>query len=94
MIAKKYEDLELKDIQHLLNSKIHEERSIALTILVKQFKNGDEKKRKEIYELYLKNTKNINNWDLVDLSCHKIVGPYLEDKDKAILSKLAKSKSL
>jgi 3-methyladenine DNA glycosylase AlkD len=67
---------------------------VALTILTKQFEKGDEKKRKEIYSLYLKNTKNINNWDLVDLSCYKIVGPYLADRDKSILSKLARSKSL
>ena len=90
-LVKKYSSLELKDVQSLLNSKIHEERLIALLILVKQFKKT---KSKEIFDLYLKNTHNINNWDLVDLSAHKIVGAYLENKPRDILYKLAKSNLL
>jgi len=92
-LAIKYTHLPLKDIELLLSSKIHEERLIALLLLVHNYKKHPEK-REEIYNFYLKNTKFINNWDLVDLSCHKIVGDYLLDKDRGILYKLSKSSNL
>lgn len=76
-IAIKYKGLSLKEISELLKSKIHEERMIALFILIQNYKKGDQKKKEEIYEIYLKNTKYINNWDLVDLSAGYIVGEYL-----------------
>lgn len=93
-IAKKYQDLSLRDIQKLLNSRVHEERLIALLILVLQFKKGDTWKQKVIFNFYLKNTRNINNWDLVDLTAPNIVGQFLLDKDKKIIYKLVKSKNL
>ena len=93
-VAKKYGELELSDVQKLLNSKIHEERLTALFILVNQYEKADEKDRKKIYNFYLKNSKNINNWDLVDSSAHKIVGSYLLDKDRNILYKLVKSSNI
>jgi len=89
-IAKKYKDLGLKDIQELLNSKYHEHRLTGLIILTYQYKN----KPKEVYDFYIKNTKNINNWDLVDVTTPNIVGEYLLNKDRSILYKLAKSKDL
>jgi 3-methyladenine DNA glycosylase AlkD len=76
-LVKKYKSLVLREVEKLLHSKIHEERLIALLILVYQFSRGDGKQKKTIYDLYLANTKYINNWDLVDLSAHKIVGDYL-----------------
>ena len=91
VLALKYKDLSLQDAEKLLWSKVHEERLIALLILVYAFKKGDEKARKEMYDFYLSHTKYINNWDLVDLSADKIVGEYLKDKDRSILSRLAKS---
>ena len=90
-IAKKY-DLTLKEIQKPLSSKIHEYRLTALFVLIKKYKNSENKK--QIYNFYLKNTKNINNWDLVDLSAPNILGDYLIDKDRKILHKLAESKNL
>ncbi len=36
----------------------------------------------------------INNWDLVDASAHKIVGPHLENRSRRPLDRLARSKSL
>jgi 3-methyladenine DNA glycosylase AlkD len=94
-ICKNYgSKLTLDDIQELLNDNIHEHRLCALFALVAQYKKADEKQKKKIYRFYLKNTKRINNWDLVDLSAHKIVGDYLLDKDRKILYKLAKSKNL
>jgi 3-methyladenine DNA glycosylase AlkD len=91
-IAKKYKDLSLDEIKELLSSKIHEHRLTSLFILVNQYKRSKEKK--EIYEFYVNNTENINNWDLVDSSAPYILGDYLLDKDKAILYDLVKSKNI
>jgi len=93
-VAKKYQAASFLDIMQLLHSPVHEERLCALLILVTQYKVGDIKKKKQIFQVYLKNTKYINNWDLVDLTAPNIVGAYLRDKPKDILSKLAKSKNL
>jgi 3-methyladenine DNA glycosylase AlkD len=93
-IAKKYKDLPLKDIKDLLNSDIHEERLIALFILVEQYKKGDEQKKEDIFTFYHLHRKRINNWDLVDLTAHIISGSYLMDKDKSLLYKLAESKNI
>jgi len=93
-IAKKYKQLNLDDIRKLLRSKIHEHRLVALLVLIHQFDSGDEDIKKDIYELYLDNTKNINNWDLVDLSAPNIVGKFLLNKDRRLLYRLAKSKNL
>ncbi len=93
VLAIKYKDLYFADIGELLRSEIHEERLIALLILVHQFEK-EEMLQRRIYEFYLKHTKFINNWDLVDLSSDKIVGGYLIDKPKTVLYKLAKSSNL
>jgi len=94
LVAKKYTDLSLKDLQDLLSSKIHEYRLVSLLILIQQYKKADKEAKKKIVDFYLKNTKNINNWDLVDLSCPNIIGDFLLDKNKSILYKLSKSKNL
>lgn len=78
-IAQKYKHLDLKHIKILIKSKIHEERLIALLILVYQFKRANSIFRKQIFDFYLSHTTFINNWDLVDLSADKIVGEYLLD---------------
>ena len=112
-IAIKFRNLSFSEIRELLKSKIHEERLIALLILVNNFNVGDEKtshfarasrdKQKKIYNFYLKNTKYINNWDLVDLSADKIIGGFLfskgsfyfaQDINSSILETLASSKNL
>ena len=81
----------------LLKSGWHEARAVALMMLVRQYKRGDEKTQKRVYEVYLKSTKFINNWDLVDMSAEHIVGGWLADKPalrKQVLTRLAKSTSL
>lgn len=93
-IAKQFKDLTLTEIQELLNSPIHEERLIALFILIEHFKKADEHTKKIIFNFYLRNTKRVNNWDLVDISAERIIGVYLLDKDKSMLFKLARSKKL
>lgn len=90
-VAKKYKDLPLPDVQQLLDSKIHEHRLVGLLILVYKYEKS---KNKEIVDFYLSNTRNINNWDLVDLTAYKILGDYLLDKDRSILYDLAKSSDL
>lgn len=92
--VKKFEAASLEDIQTLLVSAFHEERLFALLLLVRKFAKGDDKEKSAIYDLYLKNTHRINNWDLVDSSASRIVGCYLESRDKKILYKLAKSTSI
>ncbi len=97
VLALKYKDLSLQDIEKLLQSKVHEERLIALLVLVHAFNKGDEKARREIYDFYLAHTKYINNWDLVDLSADKIVGEYVlrvSGVSRALLVKLAQSENL
>ena len=89
-VAKKHHNLELESIQNLLNSKIHEYRFTALVILMNQYPKNKEK----IFNFYLKNLKNINNWDLVDVSAPRIVGDFLLDKNRKILYELAKSENL
>ena len=93
-IAKKYVDLSSNDIQKLLNSKTHEHRLTALLVLIFKYKKAENSGKEQIFNFYLKNTKNINNWDLVDLSAPKIIGDYLVNKDKLILYELAKSNNL
>ena len=93
-VAKKYIDLSLDDLRELLKSKIHEHRFTALVILISKYREAEESSKKEIFELYLKNTETINNWDLVDLSAPRIVGDYLLNKKRSILYKLARSNSL
>jgi len=92
--TKKYADIALSEVTVLLRSPFHEERLCALLLLVRKFSKGNEKDKAGIYNLYLKNTRYINNWDLVDSSAYQIVGAFLEDRDKQILFELAKSDSL
>lgn len=93
-IARKFCDLSLKDIESLLKNKIHEYRSTALSILVDQYQKGDELKKEKIFNLYLRNIKYINNWDLVDISSYKIIGNYLLDKKRNLLYELSESENV
>jgi 3-methyladenine DNA glycosylase AlkD len=97
-IARRYvNSLDFADLQTLLNSKIHESRLVALMILVFKYeKNKELLARRKIINFYLKNTRNINNWDLVDLSVYKILGSWLLENPEQIeiIDRLAISKSL
>ena len=94
VIAKNNIELKLSEVQKLLNHKVHEVRMTGILILVYKFKKADEKLKSSINKFYLKNSKKINNWDLVDVSVRDIIGEYLLKKDRKILYKLAKSKNL
>lgn len=93
-VAKKFSNLSFPSLKPFLSSKIHEERLVALFILVEKFRKATEKERKEIVCFYLSNLKAVNNWDLVDLSADKILGEYLLDKDKKILHEFSISDNL
>src|SRR3990167_7670756 len=90
-IAIRFKTLDIRDIQKLLDNKIHEQRLVALLIHVEQYKKANDLVKKKIFDFYLTNTKKINNWDLIDLSAEKILGEYLLNKDKSIIYKLVKS---
>ncbi|MBT3297970.1 DNA alkylation repair protein [archaeon] len=101
-VAKRYYEMNLTDLVKLLQTNIHEYRLGALIILVNKYKkakkNNNDLEQRKIVNLYLDNTKYINNWDLVDSSAHYILGEYLLEKenlkDRKILYDLAKSKDL
>ena len=83
--------MSVKQAVSLLQSKYHEERLFAVLALVDLYARGDEGQRQLVYEVYLENTDRINNWDLVDASAHKIVGPHLVKGKRTVLKKLAES---
>lgn len=93
-LSKEYKNLSKKDICLLLTSPTHEERLLALLILIIHFNKAADPQKKIIYHLYLKYTRYINNWDLIDLSAPKIIGAYLLGKKKDILYTLAMSENL
>ncbi len=93
-VAKKNRKLPFKELIKLLKSSEHEARLTALVIMVERFKKAPENERKELCEAYLAHTRWVNNWDLVDTSAEHIVGGFLMDKPKKILTELARSKNV
>jgi 3-methyladenine DNA glycosylase AlkD len=93
-LAKKYYALPIDELTVLLRSPIHEDRLLALLVLIRRVSRADMATKKEVYKLYLAHTRYINNWDLVDSSAREIVGGYLADKSRKPLDRLAASKSL
>lgn len=93
IVKKYYNEVSFDELQVMLNSEYHEVRLCALLIMVELFKSAEN--REKIVDLYLKNAKNINNWDLVDLTAHKIIGEYyLITNDASIIRNLANSNHL
>lgn len=93
-IARKYRELGDEAALELIASPWHEERLIALLLLVDGYERGDDRRRKTIHRAYLGNARWINNWDLVDMSASQIVGRHLEAKDIKLLERLARSKNV
>jgi len=87
----KFKHTSIEESEHLLHSPFHEIRLFALLLLVRLFSGGKPDERKTIYELYLRNSGYINNWDLVDSSAPYIIGPYLEHRARGVLYDLARS---
>lgn len=91
---RQFKSLDVEDVLELLQHPTHEVRLFALLHWVYQFSRGDEDKQALIYHHYLNHTQYINNWDLVDSSCHQIVGGFLQDKSRTPLYQLAESDCL
>ena len=93
-IAKRFKALPLDEALLLLRSPMHEDRFVALAILVHAYQGGNAQQRKAVFTAYLGHTRWINSWDLVDASAHKIVGPFLAERDRSVLAVLAESGSI
>ena len=105
-IEKKFSDLPLEELQILIQSRINEERMIALFILISQYEKAKDCVKDKLYNFYMSNLKHVNNWNLVDASAHLILGAHLYSrqlqidtlsgmsllkKDEALLHTLAQS---
>lgn len=95
-LAKDFVGMELSEIEALLESDIHEARAGAVSIMAKQFalKTTTAERREALAQLYLRRHDRINNWDLVDLGAHQVLGAWLRDKDRSVLYALARSDNL
>jgi 3-methyladenine DNA glycosylase AlkD len=95
-VAKKFSQLQLVEVKMLLYSSIHEERLVALLILVWRYSSAlsSREEKEEIVKFYLDNIKQVNNWDLVDLSAPNILGAHLIDRDRMLLYRLARSENI
>ncbi len=87
-------DMALDEVVSLLTSPVHEERFLALLLLIQCYRGRRPSQKKAVYDLYLSHTAWINNWDLVDVSAEQIVGAYLKSRSKVPLYRLARSPSL
>jgi 3-methyladenine DNA glycosylase AlkD len=94
-VAREFRGAPLAAALTLLRSPLHEERLLALALMVDLFERGDAAARGAIYAQYLKHTpRYVNNWDLVDMSARQIVGAYLDTRDRGTLYELARSPHL
>jgi len=102
-ISKKFSQLRLGEVRTLLYSQVHEERLVALLILVCRYNSSSNsmKEKEEIVKFYLDNIKHVNNWDLVDMSAPYILGAHLlvdnnigDRTQRLLLYKLAKSENI
>jgi 3-methyladenine DNA glycosylase AlkD len=93
-VGRRYGCLSWPDLSSLLKSKFHEERSVALMILVDRFQKSDEFGRNAVFDFYRRHVDRVNNWDLVDASAPAIVGGWLADGNRALLRAWVRSPSL
>lgn len=91
-LAKSCRDMELPEISNLLDSKWHEVRALGFIVLTERYERGNEAIKREAVDYYRSNFDKVNNWDLVDMTAHKILGAWLKDRSRKELYKLAKSK--
>lgn len=91
-----WNQISLSELQQLLASKIHEHRHTALLILVTKYEHSSDITDKEqIVNFYLNNKKHVNNWDLVDNSCYKILGRHaFETNNGDWLRQLAREETM
>ena len=90
-LSRTYRGLPLKSVITLLRSPWHEARLLALLLLAERYRRGGPAEREAVFRAYLEHTRFINNWDLVDVSAYRIVGPHLDPSDLSLLERLARS---
>ena len=91
IIAKQFCHISHAEIQDLIESRINEERLLVLFIVIDQYQKADDSVKSDLYQWYLHNIHQVNNWNLVDASAHLIVGAYLHNKKRDMLLVLAQS---
>ena len=94
LLAKQYRELPLTEVRKLLRSPYHEVRMLALILMADAAARGDAATKRKLYDAYLADAHRVNNWDLVDVSAHFVVGGYLLDGDRSVLDRLAESENL
>lgn len=95
-VCRQFKQLSLIEIAQLCASKTHEYRMAGLVILTMQYPRADQKQKRAIFDLYIDQIEkgNVNNWDLVDVTCRAVVGEYLRDTDRSLLYQYANSNNL
>ncbi|HEY3202397.1 MAG TPA: DNA alkylation repair protein [Thermoanaerobaculia bacterium] len=86
--------LPLPEIRKLLASPWHEERLLALLVLVRRYQRGEETQREQVFRFYMAQSRRVDNWDLVDVSAPSIVGAHLSKTGGSVLRRLARSRNL
>jgi len=94
VVKKYYKDISIEDVKTFLYSAYHEERLFALLILVTKYKKSSQQQKEEIFNFYIKHIQQVNNWDLVDVTCYHIIGAHLLGKERTLLYTLAHSDDL
>ena len=81
-------------ISELLDSPWHEDRMLALLLLIERYRASSESSREALYDFYCSRSDRVNNWDLVDVSCPHIVGHHLNTRDRSPLYRFIESSNL
>jgi len=95
-VCRQYRALPLPQVQHLLDSQVHEDRMAALIILTLQYPGAQAAAQQAIFDMYMHNVYagRVNNWDLVDVTAHMVVGAHLVDRPRDVLFALARSNNV
>jgi 3-methyladenine DNA glycosylase AlkD len=93
-VALAFRELPFPEIDKLVRSRVHEDRLLGIRILVERYAVAPAPVKERIFRYYVRNAKRVNNWDLVDSSAHWIVGAHLENKDRSLLTRFARSRNL
>ncbi len=93
-LATSLDGVPMQELLLLLASEFHEDRLLALLMMMRRYARGDEQVRAEIYRIYLAHTRYINNWDLVDVTAEHIIGRHLRHRERTPLYTFVVSESL
>jgi 3-methyladenine DNA glycosylase AlkD len=90
-LARTFRSMPLDETLNLLDSPWHEERLLALFLMVRMYEKGNDDVRAAVFDAYVENLRCVNSWDLVDASAASIVGRHLRHGDRSLLRRLARS---